>query len=256
MIGIVGGMGPYAGLDLLKKIYDNTLAGSDQEHLDTILLSLSSRIPDRTEYLLGKVALNPALPITDVLLRLEKAGAVVAGIPCNTSHAAGIYTQILEQLERAGSEIRVLNMIGETVSFTCRQFPGFRTIGVLSTTGTYRSGIYSRALENAGFRVVVPEAEMQEELIHKAIYDPEYGIKTVSQPIHSRAIDNLERGIVNLKERGAEAVVLGCTEIPLAFPGSMVMDLPAIDPTTVLARALIRAISPEKLKPLAIFAKP
>ncbi|RPI41687.1 MAG: aspartate racemase, partial [Bacteroidetes bacterium] len=58
MIGIVGGMGPYAGLDLLRKIYDNTLAGSDQEHLDTILISLSSRIPDRTEYLLGKENLN------------------------------------------------------------------------------------------------------------------------------------------------------------------------------------------------------
>ena len=58
MIGIVGGIGPYAGLDLLKKVFDNTLANSDQEHLDTILLSMPSKIEDRTEYLIGKVKIN------------------------------------------------------------------------------------------------------------------------------------------------------------------------------------------------------
>lgn len=249
MIGIVGGMGPYAGLDLLKKVYDSTVAGTDQEHLDTILLSLSSRIPDRTEFLLGKVSLNPAIPIAEVLIRLDRAGAGVAGIPCNTTHVPEIFDRILEELEREASTIRVLHMIGETVSFILQEFPGSRSIGVLSTTGTYRSGIYRKALEESGFRVVIPDPLMQEELVHPAIYDPEYGIKTVSHPIQSRAIDNLGRGIAYLKDRGAEAVVLGCTEIPLAFPGPVVMGLPAIDPTLVLARALVRETSPEKLRP-------
>jgi aspartate racemase len=53
MIGIVGGVGPYAGLDLLRKVYDNTVAGKDQDHLDVVMISVPAAIPDRTAYLLG-----------------------------------------------------------------------------------------------------------------------------------------------------------------------------------------------------------
>ena len=74
MIGIFGGVGPYAGIDLLKKVYDNTIANNDQEHLDTVLLSISSSINDRTEYIEGRVKENPAESITKVLLKLESIG--------------------------------------------------------------------------------------------------------------------------------------------------------------------------------------
>ena len=59
MIGIVGGVGPYAGLDLMRKVFDQTLAGGDQEHVDALLFSLPSGIADRTEYLEGRVEQNP-----------------------------------------------------------------------------------------------------------------------------------------------------------------------------------------------------
>ncbi|MBT8073778.1 MAG: aspartate racemase, partial [Xanthomonadales bacterium] len=84
MIGIVGGVGPYAGLDLVRNIFDQTLARTDQEHLDVVMLSMPSSITDRTEYLIGQNGENPGLGIADVIKRLEAAGATVAGIPCNT----------------------------------------------------------------------------------------------------------------------------------------------------------------------------
>ncbi len=99
MIGIVGGVGPYAGLDLMKKVFDNTLAQIDQDHLDVVMLSLSGSIADRTEYLEGKVDVNPGLAIAGVLKRLEEAGATVAGIPCNTAHAPGIFSFIEKELQ-------------------------------------------------------------------------------------------------------------------------------------------------------------
>ena len=100
MIGIVGGVGPYAGTDLLNKIFNNTLASTDQEHLDAMLLSMPSKIDDRTAYLMGEVKCNPGLAIANIILKLEKTGASVAGIPCNTAHAKTIFDTIVSELKK------------------------------------------------------------------------------------------------------------------------------------------------------------
>ena len=249
MIGIVGGVGPYTGLDLFRKVLDNTLAERDQEHLDVVLLSVPSGIMDRTDYLLGKSGINPAFAIAEVLIKLEAAGAGVAGIPCNTVHAPEIFSLILERIHRRDSRIKVLHLINETVSHIGISHPDLTRIGVLSTTGTYRSGIYQNALEKSGYRVILPPAEMQERLIHPAVYDPEYGIKARSNPVHPRARENLLSGIRYLKDQGAEAVIMGCTEIPLALSGEQTGQTVLFDPAHILARALIRTVDPGKLKP-------
>ena len=248
MIGIVGGVGPYAGIDLLKKVYDNTNAHTDQEHLDTALLSLSSSIKDRTEYLEGKIKENPANAITKVLLRLERIGVTVAGIPCNTAHSEGIFDVIQKQLKVARSSLKLLNMITETIKFIKQNYPDIKTIGVLSTTGTYNSGIYSKEILKEGYKIIVPTMKIQKELIHPAIYDFTYGIKSFSNPIKRKAIENLQKGILFLKIEGAEAVILGCTEIPLAISQKKVEGVITIDPTNILARALIENYLPDKLK--------
>lgn len=250
IIGIVGGVGPYAGLDLMQKVFDNTRAGGDQEHLDALLFSLPSGIVDRTEFLEGREKDNPAHAMIQVLEGLEKAGATVAGIPCNTAHAPPIFDIIQQNLLAEGKQIRLLHMIQETVDFIRTALPDLDRIGVLSTTGTYRSRVYQDALEMAGLEVIVPSEEMQEELIHPAIYHREYGIKSVSRPIHPRAIENLESGLNYLEASGAQAVILGCTEIPMALKLRPGRGIFAIDPTQILARALIKYAFPEKLKPL------
>jgi aspartate racemase len=234
----------------MKKVFDNTLSACDQDHVDALLFSLPSGIVDRTEYLEGREEQNPAEAIYGVLSRLETAGATVAGIPCNTAHAAPIFELIQEKLDSGAKPIVLLNMIHETVGFIQTKLPDRSKIGVLSTTGTYRSRVYQDALESASFEVLLPSEEMQEKLIHPAIYDRDYGIKSVSDPVHPQALQNLETGLNYLKALGAEAVIMGCTEIPMAvqeFPGKGIM---AIDPTRILARALIKHAFPDKLKPL------
>lgn len=248
MIGIVGGVGPYAGIDLLKKVYDNTIANRDQEHLDTVLISMSSRIQDRTAFLLGEIKENPALAIADVLFLLEKVGATVAGIPCNTVHSAAIFNVVLRMLNDKKSNIKLLNMIDTTIDFIAQNHKKINTVGVLSTIGTYKSGVYTKALKRKGYKVIFPTMEMLEKIIHPAIYDPNYGIKAFSNPIHPQAVENLNKGIAYLKEQGAQAVILGCTEIPLAIPEKEAEGIPTIDPTNILARALIYHFQPDKLK--------
>lgn len=250
MIGIVGGVGPYAGIDLLKNIFDNTLAKKDQDHLDALLFSLPSKIMDRTEYLIGNIPENPGYAIAKIILDLEKSGVTVVGIPCNTAHSPGIFALILKELNANGSQIKLLHMINETIDFIKVHYPQFSKIGVLSTTGTYKQKIYSSALESHGFIAVTPTLEMQEELVHPAIYHPEYGIKSQSNPFHPQATENLESAMDYLKENGAEAVILGCTEIPLVITTAKVNGMVTINPTNVLARKLIESIDSEKLKPL------
>ncbi len=250
MIGVVGGIGPYSGINLLQKIFDNTIANIDQDHLDVVLLSMSSKIKDRTEYLLGKVKENPAFAIAEVIFSLEKLGVTVCGVACNTAHAEEIFNVIQFELKRYGSTIKVLNIIDETVSYISSNYPDITKVGVLSTTGTYKFGVYNKALGSKGFKVLVPTNDMQEKIIHPAIYNLDYGIKAQSNPVKSRAREDLVKGVSFLKDQGAQAVILGCTEISLALTEPIINDLITIDPTNVLARALIKNFKPEKLRPI------
>lgn len=247
LIGIVGGVGPFAGLDLQRKILDQTDAGRDQDHLPVISISWPGPIPDRTEYLLGRVHENPAYPMLDQLRLLAAAGATVAGIPCNTAHAPAIFDVIRAGVSGFERPLRLLHMIEETAAHLQARHPALSTLGVLSTTGAWRTRLYPAALAPLGYRVVAPDETLQVEVIHPAIYDPAYGIKATGA-VTARARADLERGIASLQGQGAEAVILGCTEMPLAFPERAFAGLPLIDPTLALARALIREFDPSRLK--------
>lgn len=249
-IGVVAGAGPYAGQDLLKKLFEQTLAVSDQEHLDVIGLFRPSAMPDRTNFLLNPNSANPGIAIAQQVLELERMGAKVAGIPCNTAHAALIYDCMQSELKAHGAQILFLNMIEETVNAIRAKYPGLARLGVLSTTGSYRVNLYLQYLQKAGLRTVAPDENIQHERVHAAIVDPQYGIKALGGS-SERARQDLLFAAEHLMEKGAQGIILGCTEIPLALQEASINGIPLIDPTLILARALIREAAPEKLKPEA-----
>jgi len=246
MIGVVAGVGPYAGLDLLSKILSQTVADKDQDHLTVASLSQPELIADRTAFLLGETALNPAFAIVEQLIKLEQMGATVAGIPCNTAHAPTIFGQIEQGLRDAGSKLKVLHMIAEVGRELQHAYPNFNCVGVLSTTGTAVTRIYPATLEPLGFEVLAVDDKLQTEAIHPAIYDPAYGIKACGRATE-KARKNLLLGAQQLQDAGAEALILGCTEIPLAIQETRIAGMVVIDPALVLARALISAVDPVKL---------
>jgi len=249
MIGIVGGVGPYAGLDLAKNVFNNTLANTDQEHLPLVMLSVPETILDRTEYLLNIVEDNPGRAIANVILKMETIGATVAGIPCNTAHQKEIIGLTRQVLTENNAQILLLSLIDETIKAIVAEYPNFKKIGVLSTTGTYQFNIYSEPLKNAGLEPVIPPIDIQEKIVHPAIYNKDYGIKAKSNPVTDRARTDLLAMIDLLKQNGAELIIKGCTEIALAIPEQIVYGIPTIDPSIVLARSLIKHINPQKLKP-------
>jgi aspartate racemase len=246
IIGIAGGMGPEAGVDLHRKIIANSLAGIDQEHPPVVHISYAHLVADRTGYLTDPTRPNPGHAIGHVINDLARLGATVAGMPCNTAHAPKILAIAREAIRDGGSSITLLHMPEETAEF-CRDLKV--PIGVLATNGTYRSGIYEDALSAAGLEAVMPDWHVQDDHIHNAIYNPDYGIKANARTIDPWALEHLEKALLHLRGRGARAFLLGCTELPLALTGKHWNDIPLIDPTRCLARALIRETYPEKLKP-------
>jgi aspartate racemase len=248
-IGVVGGVGPFAGIDLLGKIAAQTVADKDQDHLTVLNWSQPGTIVDRTEFLLGHVAQNPAFALAEQVQQLAKMGAGVVGIPCNTAHAPRIFNQIRAELAAVKCDVLLLHVIEEVGRFLQSNLPHVKQIGVLSTTGTYRAGVYAAVLEPLGFTAVLPPITLQTEKIHPAIYDPVYGLKACGV-VTRQAQENLLLGIATLKGAGAKAIILGCTELPLAYNELAAAGLPLIDPTLILARALIREANPAKLKPL------
>jgi aspartate racemase len=247
LIGVVGGVGPFAGIDLLGKIAAQTAVSLDQDHLTVLNWSQPAQIVDRTEYLLGEVDENPAVALAAQVMQLARMGAGVVGIPCNTAHAPRIFNQIRAELAAANCDVKLLHMIEEVGRFVQTNLPDVAQIGVLSTTGTYRAGVYADVMEPLGFTAVLPPLPLQTEKIHPAVYDPVYGIKACGIAT-AQAQENLQEGIETLKAAGAEAIILGCTELPLAFTNSTAAGLPLIDPTLILARALVREANPAKLK--------
>ncbi len=248
IIGIVGGVGPYAGVDLAQKIFDQTNARADQEHLPVALLSVPGEIADRTAFILGETATNPAHALAEIIQRLERMGASVVGIPCNTAHAPQIFDVIIEKLAEAGCNVKLVHMIERVARFIREKYPRVRKVAVLSTTGTNKANVYPHFLEKEGIEVLSPSNSLQDN-IHAAVYDPEYGIKARSNPVTETARAGLMDAIAFFQNEGAEAIILGCTEIPIAIRERKIGGMPIIDSTLILARALIDSVAPEKLRP-------
>ena len=246
-IGIVGGVGPYAGLDLMRKIFDMTDAHSDQEHLPVLHHSRSALIMDRTLFLTGKTQDNPGEVLGDVMVELAEDGATVIGMPCNTAHSPAILDVALAKLAACGAKTHFVHMIDAVADYLASSLPEVHTVGVLATIGTYNTGIYQQTLGKAGLEVIFPDSEGRTR-VQQAISDNTFGIKAESNPVTAQARQYLVDEAGKLAAQGAQAVILGCTEIPLALTEKSLHGIYLIDATAVLARALIMAFSPEKLK--------
>ena len=223
-IGILGGMGPMATCDLMKKIINNTAAVCDQEHI-RICVDSNTNIPDRTAAILGQ-GKDPRPEMIKSAVRLQGMGADVIIVPCNTAH------YFLEDVQKC-VDTPILHMLRETAKVL--QSQGIQTAAILATDGTLQSGLYDRELKRSGISPVYPIANDQ-KMIMSLIYDYVKAGKAFPFPEQLQAMQN------RLKQQGAQVMILGCTELPIAFAQEKTI-LPSIDPTNVLAQAAIRYVN-------------
>lgn len=223
MIGIIGGMGPLATCDMFQKIVNVTDASYDQQHVH-VCIDSNTEIADRTEAIIhhGK---NPVPEMVKSAVRLQGLGADVLIMPCNTAHF--FYEQIIPFVD-----IPFLNMIQMTADSVMKK--GIHKIGLLATNGTIQSGVYEKEFSKHGIDVIVPSKESQVQVM-KLIYD---GVKANNTSIDTKGF---QKGAEELLEAGAQILILGCTELPIAFR-MFGFTYPNIDPTLVLASRAVQFV--------------
>lgn len=220
-IGIIGGMGPLATVDLFEKITLHTRAERDQDHLH-VLIDSNTAIPDRTAALLHGGP-DPRPELVASARRLERMGAQALIMPCNTAH--NYYDDVA-----AAVSVPVLHMIRLTAQALERA--GIGAAGLLATDGTVQTGIYQRSFAGSGVDLLLPDEAGQ-----RAVMDMIYrGVKAGDLRYDPAAV---RRAMEALLDRGAKTLILGCTELPLAVK-LYGLDLPVVDPTLELALGAIR----------------
>ncbi len=257
IIGIIGGLGPYAHLDLERKLLAaaRELAGAVRvRDFPEWILSSAPRTPDRTAAICGDAA-DPLPWLLRSLRRLEPhttaggetiPGADFAVLACNTAH------HYLEDLRRA-TDLPLVDLIGECAAYLAGRLQAGSRVGLLALTGTLMSGLFHRALAEHGLVACSPlDARggegLQRELVMGAVCgQPEDGgfagggLKThgVSEPARA-ALSQAAEVLVN--ELGATALVAGCTEIPLALTEPTIAGVPLVDPVEVVARVAVARV--------------
>ncbi len=222
VIGIIGGMGPLATADLFRKIVLNTKAEKDQDHI-RVLVDNNTNIPDRTGAILagGK---DPVPELTKSAKALSAMGADLLIMPCNTAHY--FHKSVQESVN-----IPVLHMIEITMEALKKR--GVKKAGLLATDGTVQSGIYQNVFDESGIELIKPD-EKGQKTVMSLIYD---GIKASKWDFDTT---DVKKAMESLFDMGAEVLILGCTELPLAKE-MYNLDYLSVDPTLELARAAIKA---------------
>jgi aspartate racemase len=219
VIGILGGMGPEATADLFRMIIRATPAEKDQDHIRVIIDS-NPKIPDRTAAITDEGP-SPLPEMMKTAKNLERAGADLIIIPCNTAH---YYYEKLKKSVR----IPVLNMVELTAQTVRKRFPNVKKIGFIGTTGTIMAGIYNRTLER---KVIYPSQKLQDRVM-EAIYD---NIKAGRVLKGKKIIADVATHLIH---EGAEIIICGCTEVSMVLKSGDV-PVPVVDPLQILAEAAV-----------------
>ncbi|MGE5578545.1 MAG: aspartate/glutamate racemase family protein [Bacillota bacterium] len=219
VIGVIGGMGPLATADLFMKIVKSTPAGKDQDH-PRIVIDNNPEIPDRTAFILGKGA-DPKPLLIETARNVERMGASFLCIPCNTAHF--FHGDI-----QAAVRVPVLHIMREVAGYLKGKV---KKAGILASTGTLRTRLYEDSLEGAGILALTPTGADQDQVM-----DAIYGVKAGDLEKGRRLALSAGQKLLSM---GAEAVIAGCTEIPLVLQEGD-LPVPVIDATQILAEACVR----------------
>jgi len=224
-IGILGGMGPEASAYMFQLIVKQTKVNRDQDHPPCVLLSLP-QIPPRTEAILGKGP-SPVPLMIDGAHRLQAAGADFIIMPCITAHY--FLDEVIPH-----SPLPFISLLEECSSWVQTNLSPAQTLGLVASTGTVISKLFHNFMEELGKKVIQPSPEEQENLM-TAIFEPG-GIKAgVTSGLPKEIVVTTANSLI---KRGAEAIIAGCTEIPLVLSPSDI-SVPLIEPMKIGARKAI-----------------
>lgn len=207
IIGIVGGMGAYAGTSIFERLVKSSPASSDQDFIE-IIVHNNSKIPDRTKGILNEGE-SPVLELLRSVKILENAGATKIILGCITAH---YYCDVLQkELKNA----KIINIVDETVSHVLKIKPNIKSVGIISSRGTAKTEIWQKAFKNCNISLHFLSDQNQRELFDQVIY----GVHSIKAGYFDESNSRKIKTAINLlKMSGAELVIGSCSELPLVLP--------------------------------------
>jgi len=226
VVGIIGGMGPAATVDLMRRLVERTPATDDADHLHVIVES-NPQIPSRIAHLIEGTGEDPTPELVRIARNLEQAGAALLAMPCNTAH---FYAPAIQ----AAVQVPLLNMVQLTASRLATNFPA-ATVGLLSSTAVHRTGIYHQALATAGLSLLLPAD--QEEVMDL--------IRQVKRGDTGEVVRSRFRVIALVLRERCDVLLVACTELSViadALQGAGAL----VDSQEVLVDAILDAALPKE----------
>jgi aspartate racemase len=225
IVGVLGGMGPAATVDFYSKLITATPASTDQDHL-RIMIWADPSVPDRSKAIAG-TGTDPVPALIHGVQKLKDAGAAFYVVTCNGAHA------FLPEV-RQKVDLDYLSMIDVTTEHISTSKDA-KTVGILATDATLTAALYQDSLIQVGLTPIVPRPEEQRTVM-EAIYGVKAGALSIAQ---ESALSDVAR---SLGHRGADVIIAGCTEIPLALKPEA-SPRPLIDPSSLLAHRVVSEVA-------------
>ena len=222
-VGIIGGMGPEATVDLMQRVIQATPAHDDQDHLH-MLVDNNPKVPSRIKVLLESSGEDPVPVLIRMARDLERWGADFLAMPCNTAHH-------FHPAVQAAVGVPILNMIELSAGRIQQEIPDVRKVGLLASTAVIRTDLYRKSLACKGVEVVHPGDASQDQVLA--------AIRAIkAQTFSSASMDVLNRAVDDLIAREAEVVLIACTELSI-IARRLRIGVRAYDSAQVLAEAIV-----------------
>ena len=221
---VLGGMGTLATESYVRLLDQRTPIHCDQDYLDYIVVNHAS-VPDRTAWILDHQKPDYNLDLIEDIKQQSLLKPAFFVLICNTAHYA------FDKLQ-AATDIPILNMLDETVKEIGNVKPDAKKVGLLATKGTVEAGLYDQYITAAGYEEIKPTPEvmdMTEDLIYHDIKEAGHS--------NDQKFHELIRKMV--EEEGADAVILGCTELSYAQEMNPEKEFAVVDSqSTIVDRSL------------------
>jgi aspartate racemase len=226
-VGIIGGVGPQATVDLMQRVIDRTPAGDDADHM-RMIVDNDPAVPSRIKALIEMTGPSPAPHLASMARGLVAMGADILAMPCNTAH------HYLDDIRAAAAPVKVLDMVALTADRIAALPVRPRSVGLLASTAVRLTGLYDQALAERDLQALYPSNQDDVLAVIKAVKAGKAG-STQRAGIFAAAND--------LRAQGADALVIACTEIS-ALDGALPGAIPALDALDVLADAIVAFAQP------------
>jgi aspartate racemase len=217
VVGIIGGMGPEATLDLMRRVVAKTPADDDADHIHLIVES-NPKIPSRIAHLIDGTGADPTPELIRIAANLQRAGANALAIPCNTAHAYA------DSIRRAVS-IPLLDMVNLTVEHIVRA-GGAARVGILASTAVHSTALYSAALSAHNIEVIRPVNQDDVMALIKRVKRGDTGLQ---------AQVALGRIALDLAVQ-SDLLLVACSELSVIAAG---ITVPFVDSLEILAQAIV-----------------